>query len=94
MERQGSGKTSLINCVLEEKLSDLPVLRRRVRSTLVNEKDLVDLIGSIIGIECADINECKSNIQISKMRRVVILEDLHQLYVNSKGWVECDAHAS
>ena len=82
---QGSGKTSLVNCVLEEKLSDLPILRRRVRSTLVNERDLVDLIGSLIGIECADMNECKSNIQSSKMRRVIILEDLHQLYVRSKG---------
>ena len=82
---QGSGKTSLVNCVLEEKLSDLPVLRRRVRSTLVNERNLVDLMNSLIGFECANISECKSNIKSSKMRRVIILEDLHQLYVRSKG---------
>ena len=82
---QGSGKTSLVNCVLEEKLYDMPVVRRRVRSTLVDEKGLVDLLSSLIGIECADIEEFKSTIQSSKMRRVIIIEDIHQLYVRSKG---------
>ena len=81
---QGSGKPAS-QPVLEEKLYDMPVVRRRVRSTLVDEKGLVDLLSSLIGIECADVEEFKTTIQSSKMRRVIIIEDIHQLYVRSKG---------
>lgn len=85
---QGSGKTSLINCALEQKLSDMPVVRHRMRTTLVEVDGLASLLGQLLGLQSESMSRLKEDVLLSKMRRIIILEDVHRMYVRSKGGLQ------
>jgi len=78
---QGSGKTSLINCAMEQKLKGLPLVRYRFTETLIDRSRLVALLSRLLDAPAADLHELLAKVSSSRQRRVVVLEDLHQMHL-------------
>ncbi len=80
---QGSGKTSLINCAMEQKLRGLPLVRHRISEILLDEGELVHLLSRLLDVEGASLADLEKRIGGSHERRIVILEDLHRLHLRA-----------
>lgn len=80
---QGSGKTSLINCAMEQKLKGLPLVRYRITETILEERAFARLLTRLLDVEGETLDDLQEQIASSHVRRVVILEDLHRLYLRA-----------
>ena len=80
---QGSGKTSLINCAMEQKLRGLPLVRHRIAENLLDEERLVSLLSQLLDAEGESLVDLEKEIARSYERRIVVLEDLHQLHLRA-----------
>ncbi len=85
---QGSGKTSLINCAMEEKLQGIPIVRHRIRSSLLDTKQFLPLLKSLLDGRADDLEELQRELERSNTRRIIILEDVHQLYLRARGGLD------
>lgn len=80
---QGSGKTSLINCAMEQRLKGLPLVRHRIEETLLDEAKFVELLNRLLDMDGASLGDLEEKIAQSQERRVVLLEDLHHLHLRA-----------
>ncbi len=85
---QGSGKTSLVNCAMQQKLAGIPIVRHRIDSTLVDVGDFSVLLKQLLDARSDNIDDLQREISSSSVRRIVILEDIHQLYLRAQGGLE------
>lgn len=85
---QGSGKTSLINCAMEEKLAGIPIVRHRIRSSLTQMEEFVPVLKNLLDGRADDLETLRSEVERSNTRRIVILEDVHQLYLRARGGLD------
>jgi hypothetical protein len=85
---QGSGKTSLVNCAMAEKLKGLPLLRHRLVETVVDEGTLVTLLSELLDMEAATLDELAQRVKSAHQRRAVLLEDLHRLHLRVVGGMD------
>jgi hypothetical protein len=82
---QGSGKTSLINCAMEQILKGVPLVRHRVSATLTGEKELLELLNEVLDLDADTLELLEKQVQASHVRRMVILEDIHRLHLRAWG---------
>jgi hypothetical protein len=82
---QGSGKTSLINCAMEQKLKGLPLVRHRIDKGVLNEGTFVQLLNGLLDMQGTDLADLERKIADSHERRIVLLEDLHRLHLRALG---------
>jgi len=85
---QGSGKTSLINCAMEQILKGLPLVRHRISITLLEEPGLVRLLNQLLDMKEEDLEDLREKIASSHGGRIIILEDLHRLYLRAVGGLD------
>jgi len=82
---QGSGKTSLINCAMEQKLRGLPLVRHRLDRGLQHEAEFVQLLNEMLDMRGENLEDLEREIADSHERRIVLLEDLHRLHLRALG---------
>ena len=80
---QGSGKTSLINCAMEQRLKGLPLVRHRLEEILLDEAEFVVLLNRLLDMDGTSLDDLEAKISRSQERRVVLLEDLHRLHLRA-----------
>jgi hypothetical protein len=85
---QGSGKTSLVNCAMQQKLAGIPIVRHRIDSTLIDVNGFSALLKQLLDARSNTIDDLQREIVASSVRRIVILEDIHQLYLRAQGGLE------
>lgn len=85
---QGSGKTSLVNCAMQQKLAGIPIVRHRIDSTLTDVGGFSALLKELLDANSDSIEDLQREIVASSFRRIVILEDIHQLYLRAKGGLD------
>jgi len=85
---QGSGKTSLVNCAMQQKLAGIPLVRHRIDSTSTDVDAFTALLNLLLDARAENIDDLQREIVASNVRRIVILEDIHQLYIRAHGGLE------
>ncbi|MFT7691418.1 MAG: hypothetical protein ACI8P2_000033 [Candidatus Latescibacterota bacterium] len=85
---QGSGKTSLVNCAMQQKLAGIPLVRHRIDSTQIDVASFAALLKQLLDARSDSIDDLQREIVASSARRIVILEDIHQLYLRAHGGLE------
>ncbi|UCF37666.1 MAG: cation:proton antiporter [Acidobacteriota bacterium] len=85
----GSGKTSFINVALDTVLSGYPCHRLNFDSTCIKERDLSQAIGRLLGSSrIENFNRLQALVEGLPGRHVVVLEDIHKLFLRSMGGFE------
>lgn len=78
----GTGKSSLINAFLNETDFESEPIRYEFEETVTNESELLKIFSQIFNIgNVHSIDELIVEINISSKNQVVILEDIHKLYL-------------
>lgn len=82
----GSGLTSLINEFVEKFGHQYPVVRINPKSRIKTEKEFIDLFSELS--ETDELNtfiDLRDVLLTSKSRRIIILENIHRLYIRKMG---------
>lgn len=77
---RGSGKTSLVNCALKQRLQDTEVIRGEFQQRLHTEEDLRAFLSSLLGAAPADLERF-----LLDRPRVVVLEELERSFLRHIG---------
>jgi hypothetical protein len=85
---QGSGKTSLINCAMEQRLKGIPLVRHRLSREIADEASLVRLLSDLLDLHGDSLSSLESMIRQAHARRIIILEDLHCIYIRAIGGMD------
>lgn len=85
----GSGKTSLINAAIAETLRGFPVDKQHFIQTQADEGLLAAKLAALFGLPpVRTFDELQTRLAELAERRVVVLEDAHQLYLRALGGFE------
>jgi len=85
---QGSGKTSLVNCAMQQKLAGIPIVRHRIDATLLDPQVFTELLNKLLDSSATSQEALQEEVASSNTRRIIILEDLHQLYLRAEGGLD------
>lgn len=78
---RGSGKTSLINCVLKEQLDGLEVIRGEINRRVVTAADLRRFLADVVGLD----DPSRLEEALGSRRRVFILEEVERAFLRQVG---------
>ncbi len=85
----GSGKTSLINALINDLLGDYPVYKKSFLRTVKGEAELLKELAETLGLaQAKNFDELQLRLSQPGQKRVVVLEDAHQLYLRTLGGFE------
>lgn len=85
----GTGKSSLINYFLRDLESEKFTYRFHFEKTIYSEKELLNILSRTFGMEYIQTYEELTNeLLISSSPKVIILEDIHKLYLRKFGGLE------
>jgi hypothetical protein len=85
----GSGKTSLINAAMEEVLKGFPLDQKHFGQTVESERRLAEELARLLKLPSVQtLDQLPGHLSEMAERRVIVLEDAHQLYLRSLGGFE------
>lgn len=85
----GSGKTSFINAMLKDVLSEYPVYKKSCVRTISSLEDMVRELSALLGFPNArDFDDLQAELEDMTENIIVVLEDAHQLYLRTLGGFE------
>lgn len=85
----GTGKSSLINTFLNETEFETDPVRYEFEDTITDESELLKIFSQIFNIgHIHSIDELIVEINVSSKNQVVILEDIHKLYLRKHGGLD------
>ncbi len=85
----GSGKTSLINALINDLLGDYPVYKKSFLRIVKGEEELLRELAETLGLaQVKSFDELQLRLSETEQKRVVVLEDAHQLYLRTLGGFE------
>lgn len=82
--QRGSGKTSLINCLIKSVFSDIEIVRGEFRDRLTSEQSLREIVAGLVGTTPGTELEA----HLLSAPRVVIIEELERAFLRQIGHFE------
>jgi hypothetical protein len=85
----GTGKSSLITAFLMKTQIDTEIHRYAFEKTIKSEKELLKILSETLGLDyIASYDELISELSINPKYKVIILEDIHKIFLRKYGHLE------
>lgn len=85
----GTGKSSLISSFLMKTQIDTQIHRYTFEKTIKSEKELLNILSKMLGLDyIATYEELISELNINPKYKVIILEDIHKIFLRKYGYLE------
>lgn len=85
----GTGKSSLISSFISKLQTDASIYRYNFEKTIRSEKEFLNILSEILGLEyISSYEEIISELNLDPKYKIVILEDIHKIYLRKFGGLE------
>lgn len=85
----GTGKSSLISSFISKLQTDANIYRYNFEKTIRSEKEFLKILSEMFGIEhISSYEEIISELNIDPKYKIIILEDVHKIYLRKFGGLE------